>query len=111
MSKEVDYHMLYEEIVVKAWGKIWRSGDPLNLGDTNTMGLLKNDLNDHAGINAKIGLMSALKKIAAENEGADFYEYIMNLYYETFTANEYGDLCNILDQVKEIFNTIGLDIT
>ena len=106
-----NYGMLYENIVLAAWGKTWRRDDPLGLGDADTMSGFDNDLNGDNARDAKFGLAAAIKKVAKENStNAAVYDPLMKLYNNVWAAKKYNDLCVILDKTKAIFNTIGFNI-
>jgi hypothetical protein len=105
-----DYAMLYESIVLAAWGKHLRREDPLKMGDADTLGLVDNELSGIYGHNAKFGLSAALKKVAVDNEGTEINEMLINLDNTLWAAKTYNELCQILEKAKVIFQSIGFVI-
>ncbi|HRP58343.1 hypothetical protein [Agriterribacter sp.] len=65
-----DKAMLFENLVLSAWGNGFRRTDPFQLGDADTFRLLRNDLQNREGHEAKFALSTAIMKTAAENEEA-----------------------------------------
>ena len=48
-----NYNMLFEEIVLGAWDKLWRREDPFKMGDADTLGLVDDNLSGQYGQDAK----------------------------------------------------------
>ena len=103
-----DYPMLYEKLVLFAWNQLWRSTDPFHLADTNTLGMVDNELSGQDGHDAKFGLSTALRKLAAENNNNEgIYTELMELDRKLWLALTFNDICVILDRTEEIFTKIG----
>lgn len=100
--------MLYEEIVLKAWEKTWKATDPMNLGSSDVFGSADNELTGDNGNALRMGLSSALRKIAAEQNGNDISDELMKLNSQVWKAKVVNDICEILVNVKAVFVKIGL---
>jgi hypothetical protein len=103
-----DYGMLYESIVLAAWGKTERGQDPLKMGHADTLGLVDDDLSGRYGHNAKFALSAALKKVASDNEGTAIYGALVDLDEKLWSAKKYNELCHILEKTKTLFESIGI---
>lgn len=106
-----NYRMLYENVVLAAWGKHYRREDPLGLGDADTMSGFDDDLQGPNARDAKLGLSASIRKVANEHSNnAAVYGPLMDLYDDTWAAQRYNDLCVVLDKTRTIFNTVGFNI-
>lgn len=104
-----NYNMLFEEIVLGAWGKLWRREDPFKMGDADTLGLADDNLSGQYGQDAKFALSAALKVVAAK-QPEDIQDSLLSLDKKVWEAKKYDDICKILEATKGIFNKIGIAI-
>jgi hypothetical protein len=105
-----NYNMLYESIVLAAWGKTFRREDPLKLGDADTLSLVDNELSGINGHNAKFGLSAALKKVAGDNEGTAVNAALLDLDGKLWNAKSFNEMCQILNKTKTLFESVGMTI-
>ena len=106
-----DKNMLFERIVLSAWGKTWRREDPFQLGDADTLGGVNNDLSGDNGHDVRFALSSALKKIAAENSNKqEIHDSLIDLDKRVWSAKVYNDICVIMEETKILFNSLGMNI-
>lgn len=100
--------MLFERLVLSAWGKYTKADDPFHLGSADVLSMVDNDLSGQNGHDVKFGLSTALRKIAAENE--EVCERLMGLDKELWAAKLYNDVVVILTKTKDIFNSLDMHI-
>lgn len=106
-----NYNLLFEELVLTAWGVSGTNADPFKLGDANTLDLVYNDLNNDQGHDVKFALSTALRKVAAEHADKQrAYEDLMNLNTRVWKAKTYSDFCFILQDVKSAFTNLSMTI-
>ncbi len=105
-----NYRMLYENIVLAAWGANLRREDPLGLGDADTMSGFDDDLNGDNALDARVGLSAAIKKVANDHRNEDIVDPLMDLYHRVWSAKKYNDLCAILRETRALFNSIGFNV-
>jgi len=104
-----DYPMLFENIVLSAWGKTERREDPLKMGDAGTLGLVDDKLSGIYG-HAKICIIGRPQKIAVENKGTATTAILLDLDNKLWNTKNYSEICHILDKAKTIFESIGMFI-
>ncbi|WP_148707377.1 hypothetical protein [Chitinophaga skermanii] len=104
-----DYDMLYEEIVLSAWGKTDRNQDPFRLGDKNTLKMAYNDLRGDNGHDIRFSLACALRKVAADQaENKPVSKTLLDLDRKAWKAKSYNDITIILEDADKIFKQIGI---
>ena len=82
-----DYALLYEKIVIAAWGKSGRGEDPYGLGDANTMDIVGEELIGKDAERLKDGLYYALTKVADKHRGKAEHPFIIAMGRRTAKAN------------------------
>jgi hypothetical protein len=105
-----DYDMLFESLVLAAWGGTFRRDDPLRMGDADTLRLADNELSGRNGHNAKFALSSALKKVAVENEGTAVNAALLDLDEKLWKARNINEMFQILEKTKTLFESLGMVI-
>lgn len=105
-----DYHILYENIILAAWGKTWKREDPFKLADAGTLSSADNELSGENGHEAKFGLSTALRKVAADNENTALKPMLLDLDRKLWRAKDYNEVCQILEKTKTIFESTGLHV-
>ncbi|MBX2920685.1 MAG: hypothetical protein KF746_00735 [Chitinophagaceae bacterium] len=63
-----DQAMLFENLVLCAWGNRFRRTNPFQLGDVDTFRLLRNDLQNREGHEAKFALSTAIENEEAKEK-------------------------------------------
>jgi len=105
-----DYAMVYEQIVLSAFGSAWRREDPFGLGDADIFRAVDNELNGQNGHNLKFGLSVALRKLQNDNRHEEIAEAIAQLDEEIWSANSLNDICEVMQKIKTLYEQIGLAI-
>lgn len=106
-----DYAMMYENLVLTAWGKTWRREDPCGLGDADTFKAPDNNLSGRSGHQAKFGLSTAIMKLSGDNKAnPDVYHELIELDEKLWSAKNINDLCIVLDETRALFEKLGLPV-
>lgn len=108
---KTDYDMLFEHIILAAWGKTWKATDPFKLGSADVINAAGNELSGENGHDAKFALSTALRKVAADhNSNDESEELLLELDRRTWVAQTYNDICQVLVETKEVFNKLGIEV-
>lgn len=103
-----NYNMLYESVILSAWGLQMRGTDPLGLGDADVLSITDSELSGRNGHNAKFGLSAALIKVAVDNRNRPVYGDLLTLDQALWKIKSYDDICLILDEAEKLFENIGI---
>lgn len=105
-----DYPMLYENIVLAAFGHRLQRQDPHQLGDANILSLAKDGLYDKYGQQAKRGLSYAINEVAAKNRDTAVGGMLLELDKKLLECQSLAQFHQILEKTEELFKSTGLSV-
>jgi hypothetical protein len=104
-----EYNMLYENVLLEAWGKTWRSEDPFKLADANTLSAVDDKLSGDRGHDAKFGLSAAIRKVMADHDNdTDLTDELLELDKTVWASMTFNDLVKALEKTNQIFSKLDL---
>jgi hypothetical protein len=105
-----DYPMLYENIVLAAYGHRMQRQDPHKLGDANILTLAKEGLYDKYGQQAKQGLSYAINEVVKNYKDTAVAEMLLRLDEKIPMCRSIGEFYKILEKVEELFESVGVSV-
>jgi hypothetical protein len=105
-----DFPMLYENLVLAAFGHRLQRQDPRQLGDANILALAKEGLYDKYGQQAKHGLSYAINEVVKKKTGLAVTGMLLELDKKLQECHSLTAFYQILEKVETLFESIGVSV-
>jgi hypothetical protein len=102
-----NYAMIYENLVLNAFGETWRRDDPFGLGDADEWSSMSNELTYENSHRMKFGLSAALKLAARKHQNkSEITDQLEGIDKKVWDAQTYNDACKVLMEANVLLEEL-----